>query len=350
MKYLKYPSLLLMAVSLVIFLSGCFSEVVKVREPLPDIIWPKPPADPRLRFVNSVSKPADLNIRMGKFNKLIRFIKGEKETSIVHPYGITTDNEGRMYVVDTSNRFVHVFDAQRNEYYVFPEKDDSLISPIDIAVDTRGYIYVTDSKDAVVKIYKEHGRKYVKEIGTGLFERPTGIALNKQTGEILVVDTKSSQVIRLDMQSHRFKGNIGDEGNIQGSFHSPTNIFVAGDGTIYISDALNFRIQIFTPEGKFISAFGKAGDGPGYLARPRGVAADSDGNIYVVDALFDNVQVFDKKGRLLTAFGRAGYDYGEFWLPSGIFIDSNDRIYVSDSYNNRVQIFQYMKVTDLTTP
>ena len=350
MRYLKYPALFVIALTVVMSSSGCFKEIVQHRESFPNIIWPKPPVQPRIRFVNSVNKAADLNIQNKKFSKFLRFLKGEKEKFIVHPYGLATDSEGRLYIVDTFNRHVHVFDTQRNDYYIFPEKDESLISPIDIAVDQKGYVYVTDSKDGVVKIFKDQGRKYVQTIGAGLFERPTGIAVNIKTGELLVVDTKHSQIMRFDIESYQYKGDIGGSGNIQGNFHNPTNIFVSEKGTIYVSDALNFRIQIFTPEGEFIRAFGKAGDGPGYLARPRGVAIDSEGNIYVVDALFDNVQIFNSSGQLLMAFGSPGNEYGEFWLPSGIYIDSNDRIYVSDSYNNRVQIFQYIKTADLTGP
>jgi len=349
-KYLHYPIFFVIVLVLFMGSSGCFKEIVEVRESLPNIIWPKPPADPRIRFINSVSKAADLNIEQEKFSKFLRFLKGEKEKFIVHPYGLATDSEGRLYVVDTLKRHIHVFDDKRNEYYIFPERGTSLISPIDVAVSQKGYVFVTDSTDAVVKIFKDHGREYIKKIGAGLFERPTGIAVNNQTGELLVVDTKNSQIMRFDVESYRFKGAIGGEGNAQGSFYNPTNIFVSGNGTIYVSDALNFRIQIFTPEGEFIRDFGDVGDGPGYLARPRGVAVDSEGNIYVVDALFDNVQIFNRSGQLLMAFGSPGNEYGEFWLPSGIYIDNNDRVYVADSYNNRVQIFQYIKTADLINP
>ncbi|MEF9438349.1 MAG: 6-bladed beta-propeller [Candidatus Mariimomonas ferrooxydans] len=187
------------------------------------------------------------------------------------------------------------------------------------------------------------GEKYIREMGKGILKRPTGIAVNEKTGELLVVDTLNSKIMRYDLKSYGLKGIIGREGSDTGMFHYPTNIFVSRDGLIFVSDSLNSRIQIFSPEWKFLNAFGKPGDSPGYFARPRGVAVDSDGNIYVVDALFDNVQIFDKEGRLLMDFGRPGHGYGEFWLPSGIFIDSNDRIYVSDSYNKRVQVFQYIK-------
>jgi DNA-binding beta-propeller fold protein YncE len=329
---------------MVMMINACFQQVVETRPPLPDIIWPKPPDIPRVRLVNSISTPEDLNIRETGMGRFIRFLKGKENKSIVKPYGVAKDNNGKLYVVDNFHRQVHVFDESNGVYYIFPERGTSFTSPIGIAVDNRGTVYVSDSKDSVVRIFKEGGKKYIKEIGKDFLQRPTGLAINDKTGELLVVDTKSSKIIRYDiMNNYTVKGIIGDEGNKRGHFHFPTNIYVSRKGSIVVSDSLNFRIQVFSDDGEFSHAFGQAGNSPGYFSRPRGVATDSDENIYVVDALFDNVQIFDKEGRLLMDFGGPGNNYGEFWLPSGIYIDSDDQIYVSDSYNHRVQVFKYMK-------
>jgi DNA-binding beta-propeller fold protein YncE len=210
----------------------------------------------------------------------------------------------------------------------------------------RGNIFVTDSKQGVVKIFKNAGKNYGGEIGKGILGRPTGIAVNEKTSELLVVDTLNAYIFRFDLADRKLKGKFGGSGKAEGALNFPTHICVNSDGIIFASDSLNFRIQAFTPEGKFLRSFGSIGTSPGHFSRPKGVAVDSDGNIYVVDGLFDNVQIFDRESRLLMAFGRPGTGYGEFWLPTGIFIDSNDRIYVSDSYNKRVQIFQYLKGND----
>ncbi|MBI5409916.1 MAG: 6-bladed beta-propeller [Nitrospirae bacterium] len=340
---MRFITVILLFSALGLTASGCFKHAVEVRERMPDIIWPNPPEIPRIRFVNSISAPEDLYIKEGALKRFFRFLKGSERKSLLAPYGVEMDAEGRLFVVDTSNRNVHVFDSRKGDYYTFPDEAASFTSPIDVAIDREGNIFVTDSKEAVVKVFKDHGKKYIKELGRELLQRPTGIAVNEKTHELLVVDTGNSEIIRYDLDGYKVKGIIGKNGSEAGMFHYPTNVFVSGDGHIFVSDSLNFRIQIFSPDWKFLKAFGKPGDGPGYFARPRGVAVDSDGNIYVADALFDNVQVFDKEGRLLMDFGGSGHGYGEFWLPSGIFIDADDRIYVSDSYNKRVQVFQYMK-------
>lgn len=323
-------------------MSGCarHADVSGVR---PDIFWPNPPEVKRIEFVKAVSKPEDLNIRPGILQRWGNYIVGRTAASIVSPYGITTDSQDRLYVVDTFLKRIHVFDAAGNQDFFFPADRTMLASPVGIAIDNGGIVYITDSKRGVVYIFKDNGKTFLSTIGRGIFKRPTGIAVNPKTSELLVVDTLLSQVFRFDLSNRLPKGSFGTDGATEGLFHYPTNIFVTLTGDIIVSDSLNFRVQVFSPEGRFLFTFGRMGDAPGTFSRPKGVAADSDGNIYVVDALFDNIQVFDKRGRLLMAFGEHGTGYGDFWLPTGIYIDNNDLIYVSDSSNRRVQIFRYLK-------
>jgi DNA-binding beta-propeller fold protein YncE len=322
--------------------TGCAGHA-KVPGVQADIFWPNPPEVKRIAFVRALSKPEDLNIRHGILKRLFHYIVGRGEASIVSPYGIATDSKGRLYVVDTFQKRVHVFNAAGNQYFFFPANRTMLVSPVDIAIDKDGVIYITDSKKGVVYIFKDNGKTLLSTIGRGLFKRPTGIAVNPKTSELLVVDTVKSKVFRFDLSNRMPKGSFGTDGAAEGRFHYPTSIFVTSTGDIIVSDALNFRVQVFSSEGRFLFTFGRMGDVPGTFSRPKGVAADSHGNIYVVDALFDNIQVFDKQGRLLMAFGEHGTRYGEFWLPTGIYIDNKDLIYVSDSSNRRVQIFRYLK-------
>jgi len=302
-------SLLAPAVTLLLGAGGCLKDIDNAIKPLPAIVWPKPPEIPRIRFVGVVSKPQDFQIRPGVFRRFFDYLTGKTEMPMVAPYGVETDSAGRLYVVDTFLRTVHVFDVKAGAYYSFPSDKANFVSPIDLAIeDTSGNIYVSDSKEGVVKIFKDAGKNFVGRIGKEILERPTGIAVNQKTSELLVVETLSAHVFRFDLADHKLKGKFGGRGRAEGKFNFPSHIFVNKDGIIFVSDSLNFRIQEFTPDGKFLRGFGSAGNSPGHFSRPKGVAVDSDGNIYVVDGLFDNVQIFDR-----------------------------------DTYNKRVQIFQYIK-------
>lgn len=337
-----YKSLAL--IGMLFLLLSCTNSAGRLRPAPENPVWPPPPETPRIQFVSSISTPRDMGIGKSIFRKIFDYLIGRKPAAVVSPYGIEVDQEGRVYVVDTFLKTIHVFDVPGNGYHQFPKKSGSLEFPVDLSIDDdTGLIYVTDSQAKVVKIYSNRGKAFVGMLGQGDLERPTGIAINKKTSELLVVDTLSANIVRYALESRTMKGFFGLPGKQPGHFHYPTNIFTTPDGRFVVSDSLNFRVQVFSSRGLPVKVFGGRGNRPGTFARPRGVAMDSDGNIYVVDALFDVVQMFDSAGRLLMDFGGPGSDAGKFWLPTGITIDAHDVIYISDSYNNRVQVFKYLK-------
>jgi DNA-binding beta-propeller fold protein YncE len=345
MQSVCFPQWLLAALSVAVFglsMGGC-TRHVRSPAPRPELFWPPPPEVKRIEFVGAVSTPADMNIHPGIWKRLVRYIAGKGAASVVSPYGLATDSRDRLYVVDTFLKRIHVFDPAGNQYHFFPEESPMLASPVAIAIDAAGRVYVSDSRKGVVFIFNDGGHKFLAAVGAGIFKRPTGIAVNSKSSELLVVDTLQSRVYRFDLSDQRLKGSFGTDGAAEGMFHYPTNICTTRTGDIIVSDALNFRVQVFSSEGRFLRAIGRMGMMPGAFSRPKGVASDSDGHIYVVDALFDNIQIFDRRGRLLMAFGDHGSGDGKFWLPTGLHIDDNDRIYVSDSSNRRVQIFRYLK-------
>lgn len=338
----QFATIRLFALSL--FLVACAGNVNDGRrqeiEASPQ--WPATPQAARISYLYSVTTPADANISRGWFGKAWRFIKGSDPDNISRPQGIHVDPAGRLYVVDTRKGKIHVFDSGSSKYFSFPEESIAEFEyPVGITADGNGRVYVSDSSTNLVHVFDSFGKKYLQSIGKAQLMRPTGLAVRPESDELLVVDTLASSIIVFDCSDFGVKARVGHDGKERDALHYPTNIALAPDGDAYITDSLNFRIQILSSDLEFLDHFGAAGDGPGFFSRPKGVAVDSDDNIYVVDALFDNVQIFNRNGDLLLAFGTSGHAAGEFWLPSDIFIDKNDLIYVSDSYNSRVQVFQY---------
>ncbi len=107
-------------------------------------------------------------------------------------------------------------------------------------------------------------------------------------------------------------------------------------------DSGNFRVEKFTPDGKFLSSFGAIGRQPGQFSRPKELSIDPDGNIYVVDATFGNFQIFNPQGQLLLAIGsRSNFDGpAKFSLPASIAVDEDGRIYVTDQFFRKVDVFR----------
>jgi len=77
-----------------------------------------------------------------------------------------------------------------------------------------------------------------------------------------------------------------------GQFVDLYGVALASDGSVYVADSGNNRIQKFTSEGVFVSKWGTEGTGDGQFVDPHGVAVASDGSVYVTDWSNDRIQKF----------------------------------------------------------
>jgi DNA-binding beta-propeller fold protein YncE len=298
--------------------------------------WPEPPAPARIQFVR-VLRPSAAGVRRSGLSRFFRMITGagSEVPEMAQPYGIATDDAGRVFVGDTYAGKIHVFDVRENRYSSIDVKARALIG-VAVLADT---LVITDSEGQRVTRVTMKG-KTIWTIGRDAgFERPTGIVA---AGDRLhVVDTMAARVVTVSDKGE-ILGSFGSRGGGRGQFNFPTNIARAADGRLFVTDSMNFRVQVFAPDGGFLGMFGRLGDGSGDFNKPKGIGIDGDGHVYVVEGLHDTVQIFDDAGRFLLAFGESGAAEGQFWLPTGLAI-RDDFIYVADSSNRRVQMFRYLK-------
>lgn len=85
---------------------------------------------------------------------------------------------------------------------------------------------------------------------------------------------------------------FGESGREEGEFNWPTGVSVNESDQIIVSDSYNHRMQVFQPDGTFVSRFGTEGGKEGEFKRPAGVAVTNTGNIVVADWGNDRIQVF----------------------------------------------------------
>ena len=179
----------------------------------------------------------------------------------------------------------------------------------------------------------------------GELNAPRGIALAPD-GSLFVADSKNNRIqhFAADGALITLWGAFADsaQGDAPGgTFNEPWDVAVAPDGTVYVSDTWNHRIQAFTSDGQFIRMwgfFGQAETGDAFWG-PRGLAIDSRGRVYVADTGNKRIAIFEADGTFVTQFGTAGLEIGQFDEPTGVAIGPDDLVYVADTWNQRVQSF-----------
>lgn len=322
-----------------VLLAGCATTT-----PAPvELVWPLAPETPRIKYVEIFQRKDHFGAQGTERLKEILFGKDPRSQGrMVKPYAVTTDAKGRVYVTDTGLGVVWVFDREKKEVrFLGDSRQGRLATPSGVVVDGRGVVFVSDTKLDRVFAYDESG-KVILAIGKpGEFYSPSGLALDRDSGRLYVADTGRHKIRVYDGVSGKFLFEFGGRGTEPGKFNFPTHLFLR-KGRLYVTDTMNFRVQVCTLEGKPLESFGEIGANLGQLARAKGAAVDSEGHLYVVDAAFSNFQIFDANGELVLYVGQVGTQPGQFWLPAGMHIDEEDRIYVVDQYNRRVQVFQYM--------
>jgi predicted membrane-bound mannosyltransferase/DNA-binding beta-propeller fold protein YncE len=126
-----------------------------------------------------------------------------------------------------------------------------------------------------------------------------------------------------------------------GAFNEPWDLAIGPDGSVYVADTWNHRIQKFSPQGEFITTWGfgisQTGDPFGFYG-PRGIAVNDEGQVFVTDTGNKRVVVFDSDGGYITQIGSGGFAPGEFDEPVGITVDEAGQIFIADTWNQRVQI------------
>ncbi len=178
-------------------------------------------------------------------------------------------------------------------------------------------------------------------------DAPRDIAIASD-GTLYVADSRNHRILHLDQEGNLlhawgtfeasdFAANvIASEGN----FNEPWGLDVGPDGSVYVADTWNHRIQKFTADGQFLATWGQFGaaESPYHFWGPRGVAVDAQGRVFITDTGNKRIIIFDSEGNNLASFGGAGLGVGQFDEPVGIEVDNLGRLFVADTWNKRIQI------------
>ncbi len=179
----------------------------------------------------------------------------------------------------------------------------------------------------------------------GQFKKPRNLAVAPD-GTFYVADTENHRIQHLDAAGKALQtwGSFADISKGQapgGTFYEPWSVAIGKDGSVFVADTWNHRIQKFTPEGEFLTMWGYFGqaEAPEAFWGPRSVVIDEAGRVIVSDTGNKRIVIFDDQGKYISQFGTTGMQPGEFNEPTGLAIGPDGTLYVADAWNQRIQAF-----------
>jgi uncharacterized protein (TIGR03663 family) len=215
-----------------------------------------------------------------------------------------------------------------------------LSEPRGLASDARGNLYVADTKNHRIQVFDGNGQ-LIRQFGSqgsgdGQFKEPCGVFVDAEGG-VWVADTWNQRIAHLGPEG-QWLGSIGGSEN---GFFGPRSVLVSR-GSLYVADTGNKRIVRFDLRGNRLSGWGGDGTGAGQFIEPVGLAADASGNIYVADTGNHRIQVFDSDGKFLRQLPVSGWK--DFYTEPYLVVGPSDTLFVTDASMSRVAQYDHSGV------
>jgi sugar lactone lactonase YvrE len=255
--------------------------------------------------------------------------------SLVAPARVATDAQSRIYITDPLAGVIVIADAAGQTL----ARKTSLGQPVGIAVDAANRVYVGDARTGAVTIFDAQWNP-AGQLGQGPreFLLPGHIATLTDGAETTVFVSDGPAHVIKAYRNGVPMGQFGSLGIGPQQFDFPAGIWARPDGTLFVVDQNNDRVQVLDRTGRFLRWFPLQPDPTQtrYAGRAQGIAGDRRGRIYVADTFQGHLRVFDGAGRFLATLGGYGERAFQFQSPGGLAMDGQGHLWVANANNARV--------------
>jgi DNA-binding beta-propeller fold protein YncE len=262
----------------------------------------------------------------------------------ISPNHLALDRDGNLYVTEFSGGRVFVFSPEGDFLFQFAgpgTEAGQLSQPTGIAVDAAGNIYVGESGTSRVQKFDPEGVSIAMwgqfGVDPGEFGSAMGIGINEALGRVYVADHVNSRIHVFTMDGELLfmfprNGDFTHIGNEPDQMWLPIGVDVAADGTVYVVDSGNSRVQKFTPDGEIIEVLS-----PLPVNAPQVISVEADGSFWLAGPNDQEIAYFTASGDLIALLVPPE---GGFASPHGTETGIDGTIWVADTGNGVVRGYQ----------
>ena len=233
------------------------------------------------------------------FNNLDQLVRtfgseGNGNGEFDSPAGVAFDADNHLYVVCRYNHRVQKFTTNGEYLCQFGNEGNAngeLDCPLGITVHNKR-VYVADQVNSRVSVFHCNG-KFSHIIGSNQLSIFTfDVAINDRN-QLFVAD-RGNHCIFIFTLDGDCVGKIGTEGSDEGQLNCPSGIVVDKDGYIFVTEAGNYRVSVFYKDRTFVCCFGSEGSAEGQFNtyESLGIAVSPDGSVYVSDYSNKRIQIY----------------------------------------------------------
>ena len=235
---------------------------------------------------------------------------------------LVIDNAARILVIDQSGAVLRQWRTPTNDHG----------NPEGICQLRDGRIAVADTHYFRVLFFDRDG-KLLSTLGEegdgpGQFRYPVKIA-EDDVGNLYVAEYGGNDRIQKFTAGGKHLMSIGSFGTGEGEFQRPSGL-LWHDGRLYIADAINNRLLIYSDDGKYLGVL--AADVP--LKLPYDLSLGRDGRFYVIEYQAGRLTVIDEHGQLVGRFD-GGPDH-RLRTPWGLAVDDGSTVWIADTGHFRM--------------